>query len=58
MVANPCEHTVYDLMSYGAGATNGGLVRGEIVHDGDSSAHRDQEDGATSGREIVAERLE
>lgn len=32
MVVDPCSHTVYDLMQYGAGAPDGGYVRGEIVH--------------------------
>ena len=31
MVVNPCTHAVYDLMRYGGGAPNGGLVRGDIV---------------------------
>jgi hypothetical protein len=31
MVASPCNHTVYDLLRYGAGSPDGGLVRGEIV---------------------------
>jgi hypothetical protein len=30
MVGNPCNRTVYDLLRYG-GASNGGLVRGEVV---------------------------
>ena len=57
MVANPCKHTVYDLMRYGAGATNGGLVRGEIVH-GPGIRPPTAIEIRTSGREIVAERLE
>jgi hypothetical protein len=31
MVANPCSHTVYDLLRYSGGAPDGGLVRGDIV---------------------------
>jgi hypothetical protein len=31
MVADPCNHTVYDLLRYGAGASNDNLVRGAIV---------------------------
>ena len=31
MVVNPCTHAVYDLMRYGGGAPDGGLVRGDIV---------------------------
>lgn len=29
MVVNPCDHTIYDLLSYGS--SSAGLVRGEIV---------------------------
>lgn len=32
MVGDPCTHAVYDLAQYGAGAPDGGLVRGAIVH--------------------------
>lgn len=31
MVGNPCNHTVYDLLRYGGGASNDDLVRGVIV---------------------------
>ena len=31
MVGDPCNHTVYDLLRYGSGPANDGLVRGEIV---------------------------
>jgi hypothetical protein len=31
MIGNPCKSTVYDLLRYGS-ASNGGLVRGDIVH--------------------------
>ncbi len=31
MVGDPCNHTVYDLMRYGGGASNDMLVRGVIV---------------------------
>jgi serine/threonine protein kinase len=31
MVADPCTHAVYDLLQYGTGANDGGLVRGAIV---------------------------
>ncbi|HXQ26621.1 MAG TPA: hypothetical protein VN822_09465 [Candidatus Acidoferrales bacterium] len=31
MVGNPCNHSVYDLLRYGGGATNDELVRGVIV---------------------------
>lgn len=32
MIGNPCTHTVYDLLQYQSGASDGGLVRGAIVH--------------------------
>ena len=32
MVGNPCNHTVYDLLRYGGGASTDDLVRGLIVH--------------------------
>lgn len=31
MVGDPCNHTVYDLLRYGGGASNDMLVRGVIV---------------------------
>ena len=31
MVGDPCNHTVYDLLRYGGGASNDDLVRGVIV---------------------------
>jgi hypothetical protein len=31
MVADPCNHTVYDLLRYGSGASSEDLVRGAIV---------------------------
>jgi hypothetical protein len=31
MVGNPCNHTVYDLLRYGGGASSDDLVRGVIV---------------------------
>ncbi len=31
MVVDPCNHTVYDLLRYGAGASNDEVVRGVIV---------------------------
>jgi hypothetical protein len=31
MVGDPCNHTVYDLLKYGGGASSDELVRGEIV---------------------------
>ena len=32
MIGNPCTHAVYDLLQYDSGASDGGLVRGAIVH--------------------------
>ncbi len=32
MIGDPCTHTVYDLLRYDGGASDGGLVRGAIVH--------------------------
>ena len=32
MIGDPCTHTVYDLLQYDGGASDGGLVRGAIVH--------------------------
>ncbi len=57
MIGNPCKHTVYDLLRYGAGATNGGLVRGEIVH-GPGIRPPKAIEIRTKGREIIADRLE
>jgi len=57
MVANPCKHTVYDLTRYGSGATNGGLVRGEIVQGPGIRPPIAIEIGVR-GKEIIAERIE
>lgn len=57
MVVNPCTRAVYDLMRYGGGAPDGGLVRGDIVQ---GSAVRPPMaiEMATKGRDIVAVRSE
>jgi hypothetical protein len=57
MVVNPCTRAVYDLMRYGGGAPNGGLVRGDIVM---GSAVRPPMaiEVRTSGKDIVAVRSE
>jgi hypothetical protein len=57
MVVNPCTRAVYDLMRYGGGAPNGGLVRGDIVQ-GSGVRPPMAIEMQTSGREIVAVRSE
>jgi len=57
MVVNPCTRAVYDLMQYGGGAPNGGLVRGEIVH-GSGVRPPMAIEVRASGRDIVAVRGE
>jgi hypothetical protein len=57
MVVNPCTHAVYDLMRYGGGAPNGGLVRGDIVA-GAGVRPPMAIEMQTRGKEIVAVRSE
>ncbi len=57
MVVNPCTHAVYDLMKYGGGAPNGGLVRGDIVQ-GAGVRPPMAIEMRTSGKDIVAVRGE
>jgi hypothetical protein len=57
MVVNPCTRAVYDLMRYGGGATDGGLVRGDIV-EGSGVRPPMAIEIATQGRDIVAVRSE
>jgi hypothetical protein len=57
MVGNPCKQTVYDLTRYGGGATNGGLVRGEIVQ-GPGIRPPMAIEIQTTGKQILAKRLE
>lgn len=57
MVVNPCTHAVYDLMRYGGGAPNGGLVRGDIVQ-GVGVRPPMAIEMRTSGKDIIAVRSE
>jgi hypothetical protein len=57
MVVNPCTRAVYDLMRYGGGAPNGGLVRGDIVQ-GTGVRPPMAIEIRTSGRDVVAVRSE
>jgi hypothetical protein len=57
MVANPCSRTVYDLMRYGNGATNGGVVRGDIVQ-GSGVRPPIAIEIRTSGKDVIAVRSE
>jgi hypothetical protein len=57
MVVNPCTHAVYDLMRYGGGAPDGGLVRGDIVQ-GAGVRPPMAIEMRTSGKDIVAVRSE
>jgi len=57
MVVNPCTHAVYDLMRYGGGAPNGGLVRGDIVQ-GAGVRPPLAIEMRTSGKDIIAVRSE
>jgi hypothetical protein len=57
MVVNPCTHAVYDLMRYGGGAPNGGLVRGDIVQ-GAGVRPPMAIEMSTKGKEIIAVRSE
>jgi len=57
MVVNPCTHAVYDLMRYGGGAPDGGLVRGDIVQ-GAGVRPPLAIEVRTSGKDIIAVRSE
>jgi len=57
MVVNPCTHAVYDLMRYGGGDPDGGLVRGEIVQ-GAGVRPPLAIEIRTSGKDIIAVRSE
>ncbi len=57
MVGNTCDHTVYDLLRYGGGAPDGGLVRGEIVQGGGVRPPMAIEI-RTDGKYLVADRAE
>jgi len=56
MVANPCNHSVYDLLRYGS-SSNGGLVRGEVVQ-GAGIRPPMAIEVRVDGKEIVAVRME
>jgi hypothetical protein len=57
MLADPCNHTVYDLLRYGAGAPDNGLVRGEIVQ-GEGIRPPMAIEIVVKGKDIVATRME
>ncbi|HTZ99283.1 MAG TPA: hypothetical protein VMB02_03065 [Candidatus Aquilonibacter sp.] len=57
MVVNPCTKAVYDLMRYGGGAPDGGLVRGDIVS-GSGVRPPMAIEIRTSGRDVIAVRGE
>jgi hypothetical protein len=57
MVVNSCTHAVYDLMRYGGGAPDGGLVRGDIVQ-GAGVRPPLAIEVRTSGKDIIAVRSE
>lgn len=57
MVVNPCTHAVYDLMRYGGGTPDGGLVRGDIVQ-GAGVRPPMAIEMKTNGKDIVAVRSE
>jgi hypothetical protein len=57
MVANPCSHTVYDLLRYGDGAPNNGLVRGEIVQ-GTGLRPPVAIEIVVKGKDVIAVRME
>jgi len=57
MVVNPCDRIVYDLLRYGAGASGGGLVRGEIVK-GSGIRPPVAIEVRAEGKEILAVRME
>ncbi len=57
MVVDPCTHAVYDLMRYGGGAPDGGLVRGDIVQ-GAGVRPPLAIEVRTDGKDIIAVRSE
>ena len=57
MVGDPCNHTVYDLLRYGGGASNDALVRGVIVQ-GNGIRPPMAIEIRASGKEIIAAREE
>jgi hypothetical protein len=57
MVGDPCNHTVYDLLRYGGGASNDDLVRGLIVQ-GNGIRPPMAIEIRTKGKDVIAEREE
>ncbi len=58
MVGDPCNHTVYDLLRYGAGSgSDGGLVRGEIAQ-GNGIRPPLAIEIRVDGKQVVAARIE
>jgi hypothetical protein len=57
MVVDPCNRTVYDLLRYGAGASDDSLVRGEMVQ-GPGIRPPIAIEIRTQGKEVLAVRME
>ncbi len=57
MVGDPCNHTVYDLLRYGGGASNDDLVRGLIVQ-GNGIRPPMAIEIRTKGKDVIALREE
>jgi hypothetical protein len=57
MVGDPCDHTVYDLLRYGGGASSDDLVRGVIVQ-GSGIRPPMAIEIRSSGKQIIAVREE
>lgn len=57
MVGDPCNHTVYDLLRYGGGASNDDLVRGLIVQ-GNGIRPPMAIEIRTKGKDVIAVREE
>ncbi|HXA77979.1 MAG TPA: hypothetical protein VNV41_12685 [Candidatus Acidoferrales bacterium] len=57
MVGDPCNHTVYDLLRYGGGASNDDLVRGLIVQ-GNGIRPPMAIEIRTNGKDVIAAREE
>jgi hypothetical protein len=57
MVVDPCNHTVYDLLRYGAGPSSDSLVRGEMV-EGPGIRPPIAIEVRTEGKQVLAVRME
>jgi hypothetical protein len=57
MVGDPCNHTVYDLLRYGGGSSDDGLVRGEIVQ-GNGIRPPFAIEIRVDGNQVIAARME